>query len=262
MGDRGVDYQEIATQLFRAQTEGREVNKITVDYPELTVEDAYAIQAHVMALAERDGDSLVGWKMGLTSQAKQRSVGVHQPIFGRLTARMELVSNQVSMHGLIHPRLEPEIAFVLKKPLGGHRVTVRDVWAATECMMPAIEIIDSRYRDFSFTLVDVVADNASACQFYLSEQAFSPYDRLWDTTGVTMCQNGHLVQSGSAAAILGHPVRSVVQLTRMLALQEISLNAGAVILAGGITDAVPIAAGDVVQVRFDGLGDMVMAAGA
>lgn len=254
-----MDYDAIVTRLYEAQVKGREVDKITIDTPSLTVDDGYAIQARVAALREEAGDRPVGWKMGLTSEAKQRSVGVHEPIYGRLTEQMELVTNHLSMTGLIHPRLEPEIAFILKKPLGGPRVTVRDVWAATECVMPAVEIIDSRYRNFSFTLADVVADNASSSRFYLAEQAFSPYDRLWNAIGVTLSHNGQLAQNGSTAAVLGHPVRSVLGLCHMLAAQDLVLEAGSIVLTGGITEAVSLAVGDVVRVQYDGLGEITLA---
>ncbi|MBX6395457.1 MAG: fumarylacetoacetate hydrolase family protein [Alicyclobacillaceae bacterium] len=234
------------------------MKKLTLDHPDLTVEDAYRIQELCIRRALDEGDRLIGWKMGLTSRAKQVSVGVDEPIYGRLLASMELREPVLSVRGLIHPRVEPELAFVFKRALTGERVTAREVWAATECVVPAVEVIDSRYEQFSFTLVDVVADNASSARFYLADQAFSPYARSWEEIGVVLRKNGEVMQCGAGAAVLGHPVRSVVMLTRMLARIGASIEPGMVVLTGGITEAVPVQSGDRVDIGFEGLGTITL----
>jgi len=251
-----VDLQAIAEEIYFYQTSAEEMEKITVCQPSLSVVDAYEIQALGAQLAIKRGDRLIGWKMGLTSKVKQVSVGVEEPIYGRLLASMEMADPILNLEGLIHPRVEPEIAFVFKKELGGENVTPRDVWLATECIFPAVEVIDSRYRNFSFTLVDVVADNASSAKFMLGDQAFSPYLMSLDEVGVAMFRNGEVVQTGSGATVLGHPVRSVVELTKMLSRREMSIEPGMVVLTGGITEAVNVFDGDEMEVRFDKLGTM------
>ncbi|CAB3393567.1 2-keto-4-pentenoate hydratase [Kyrpidia spormannii] len=249
-----MDLEELAKRIAEHQRRGVAMKKLTLEYPDLTVEHAYRIQALTVEGHLAAGDRLVGWKMGLTSRAKQVSVGVEEPIYGRLLGSMELREPRLSVSGLVHPRVEPELAFVMKERLGSKAVTPRDVWNATECVIPAVEFIDSRYENFSFTLVDVVADNASSSKFYLGDQGFSPYDARWDEVGVVMRKNGAVVQTGAGAAVLGHPVRSVVMLTQMLSREDLVLEPGMVVLTGGITEAIPVTAGDVVQIAFDGLG--------
>ncbi len=247
---------EIANEIYRHQKEAEELEKITLRYDGLSVDDAYEIQRLCVEQALASGDSLVGWKMGLTSKAKQQSVGVDEAIYGRLLASMEMANPELSLEKLIHPRIEPEIAFVFKRKLEGPRVTPRDVWLATECIMPAVEVIDSRYKNFSFTLVDVVADNASGAKFFVADQAFSPYQFAWDEVGVVMKKNGEVMQTGAGAAVLGHPVRSIVELFQMLNRTGGSIEPGMVVLTGGITEAIHVYEGDRVSVEFDQLGEI------
>ncbi|ATY85436.1 4-oxalocrotonate decarboxylase [Kyrpidia spormannii] len=251
-----VDLDALAQRVNEHQRKGLAMRKLTLEYPELTVEQAYRIQALAVERELAAGDRLIGWKMGLTSRAKQVSVGVDEPIYGRLLGAMELKTPILSVTGLVHPRVEPELALVLKGRLEGDSITPRDVWRATECVVPALEVIDSRYENFSFTLVDVVADNASSSRFYLGEQGFSPYHTQWDEVGVVVRKNGTVVQTGAGAAVLGHPVRSVVMLAQMLAREGLALEPGMVILTGGITEAVSVAPGDRLQVAFDGLATL------
>lgn len=253
-----MNLQEIAYELYRHQQEGRELEKITIHHDGLTVDHAYEIQRLNIDNALAEGDRLVGWKMGLTSKAKQVSVGVDEALYGRLLHSMELFDSKLSLSGLIHPRVEPEIAFVMKHRLAGEDVTARDVWLATECVMPAVEVIDSRYKNFSFTLVDVVADNASSAKFLVADQAYSPYQFAWDQVGVVMKKNGEVTQTGSGAAVLGHPVRSVVELAHMLAREGEGIEPGMVVLTGGITEAIHLHTGDEVVVEFDGMGELYL----
>ena len=248
--------QEIADEIYQHQSQASELEKITLRYDGLTVDDAYEIQRLTIDNALRQGDGIVGWKMGLTSKAKQVSVGVDEAIYGRLLSSMELDSSELTLEGLIHPRVEPEIAFVFKKRLQGPKITPRDVWLATECVMPALEVIDSRYKNFSFTLIDVVADNASSAKFLVANQAYSPYQFQWDEVGVVMRRNGEVMQTGAGAAVLGHPVRSVVSLVEMLHRTGHAIEPGMVVLTGGIAEAIHIHPGDRIQVEFDQMGEI------
>lgn len=248
--------QEIVDEIYRHQTSAEELEKITLRYDGLTVDDAYEIQRLSIEKYISSGDKLIGWKMGLTSKAKQQSVGVDEAIYGRLLESMELTIPELSLKGLIHPRIEPEIAFVFKHKLEGSHITPRDVWLATECVMPAVEFIDSRYKNFSFTLVDVVADNASSAKFYVGDQGFSPYQFQWDQVGVVMKKNGEVMQTGAGAAVLGHPVRSVIEQVHMLHRIGACIEPGMIVLTGGITEAIHVRDGDRISVEFDGLGDL------
>ncbi|GEO25213.1 2-keto-4-pentenoate hydratase [Alicyclobacillus acidoterrestris] len=246
----------IADEIYQHQMTARELDKITLRYDGLTVDDAYAIQQLTIQKYTNQGDRLIGWKMGLTSKAKQQSVGVDEAIFGHLLESMELTNPEISLKGLIHPRVEPEIAFVFKHRLEGTRITPRDVWLATECVMPAVEVIDSRYKNFSFTLVDVIADNASSAKFYVADQAFSPYQFQLDKLGVVMCRNGEVAQTGAGAAVLGHPVRSIIEQVHMLSRIGKAIEPGMVVLTGGITEAIYIYDQDTISVEFEGMGDI------
>ncbi|QQE77720.1 2-keto-4-pentenoate hydratase [Alicyclobacillus sp. SO9] len=253
-----MDLNEIAQELTHHQQAAEELEKITLRYDGLAVEDAYEIQRLGIDSLIQQGDVMTGWKMGLTSKAKQQSVGVDEAIYGRLLRSMEMTGEELSLDGLIHPRVEPEIAFVFKHRLEGTDVTARDVWLATECVMPAVEVIDSRYKNFSFTLVDVVADNASSAKFVVANQAYSPYQYRLDEVGVVMRKNGEVVQTASGAAVLGHPVKSVVELAHMLSRTGDAIEPGMIVLTGGITEAVHVYEGDTVTAAFDNMGEITL----
>jgi 2-oxo-3-hexenedioate decarboxylase len=245
-----VELSTIAENIAFHQRSGTEMEKITLKYPNLSVSDAYDIQQICIENYYAKSDPMIGWKMGLTSKAKQKSVGVDEAIYGRLTKSMELHEHVLSLENLIHPRIEPEFAFVINKELQGEHITPRDVWMATECVFPAIEVIDSRYKNFSFTLVDVIADNASSSKFLLGNQAFHPYLVSWDQVEVAMYRNGEKVQQGVGAAVLNHPVRSIVELVKMISKKSLSIQPGMIILTGGITEAVEVHEGDTVEADF------------
>jgi 2-oxo-3-hexenedioate decarboxylase len=242
---------EIANEIHWHQKNVLEMDKITTRYAGLTLEDAYEIQKMNIIKDLQAGEQFVGWKMGLTSLAKQQSVGVNQPIYGRLLKSMKMIDGELSLEGLIHPRVEPEFAFLINKRLEGANVSEQDVWQATECIIPAVEIIDSRYRDFSFNLIDVVSDNASSAKFLLSEQSFSPSQFQWEKVQVTMKLNDKIVQEGKGSAVMGHPVRSVVELVKMLHSSGLCIEPGMIVLTGGITEAIHVSSGDLLEVEFD-----------
>jgi 2-oxo-3-hexenedioate decarboxylase len=251
-----MNINEIANEIHSHQKNGLELDKITTRYSKLTLEDAYEIQKINSEADVKAGNQFIGWKMGLTSLAKQQSVGVNQPIYGRLVKSMKMTGKELSLEGLIHPRLEPEFAFLINKRLEGANVSEEDVWEATECIMPAVEIIDSRYRDFSFNLIDVVADNASSAKFLISEQTFTPSQFQWEKIKVKMKLNDTLVQEGKGSDVLGHPVRSAVELVKMLHTSGLCVEPGMIVLTGGITEAIHVTSGDLIEVEFEQLGTM------
>jgi 2-oxo-3-hexenedioate decarboxylase len=251
-----VELSSIAEYIAFHQRSGIEMEKITLKYPHLSVSDAYEIQQICIEKYYDSNDLMIGWKMGLTSKAKQKSVGVDKPIYGRLTKSMELHEPVLPMDHHIHPRIEPEFAFVINKELKGENITPRDIWMATECVFPALEVIDSRYKNFSFTLIDVIADNASSSKFLLGNQAFDPYLVSWDKVEVAVYRNGERVKQGIGAAVLEHPVRSIVELVKMLHKKSLSIKPGMVILTGGITEAVEVHEGDTIEAEFGQLSKL------
>lgn len=242
----------LAARVDAAACTGTAIPQLSPEFPTLGVADAYEIQRLSIARRLARGERLVGVKMGLTSEAKMRQVGVDSVIWGRLTDAMQVpAGGTISMAGRVHPRVEPEIAFLLKRPLAGV-VTRAGALAAVEAILPAMEIIDSRYRNFRFNLVDVIADNASSSGFVLG--APCPADSEIADIAMAMSFDGAVVQSGSSAAILGDPVRALMEAARLVAEAGGDLPAGAIVLAGAATEAVPLKPGIRVRVEVAGLG--------
>jgi 2-oxo-3-hexenedioate decarboxylase len=246
--------QKTAVWLNAAELEKREVIRITENYPDLSIEEAYAIQERLVRLKLEAGFRIVGPKMGLTSRPKMQQMGVEEPIYGYIFDYMVAGNGELSMSELIHPKVEAEIAFVLGKDVEGPDVTAEEVLASTEYVLPALEIIDSRYKDFKFTLPDVIADNASSSRVFFGNQMKHPDKMELDLLGVTLKINGEIKDLGAGAAVLGHPANSVAMLANMLARKGQKLNKGEIILAGAITSAFMLTAGDSVVATFDGLG--------
>jgi 2-oxo-3-hexenedioate decarboxylase len=246
--------KELARFLVDAEIEKREVLKITNEHPELTVETAYEIQEQLVQIKLEEGHQIVGPKMGLTSQAKMKQMNVNDPIYGYIFDYMVVNGQEISMQDFIHPKVEAEIAFILGKDIEGPGMTGAQVLAATEYVVPALEIIDSRYENFNFTLPDVIADNASSSKVVFGSQIRRPEQFELDLLGVTLHINGQMKDLGAGAAVVGHPANSVAMLANMLAKKGLKLKAGQIILTGGITGAVMLSVGDSVSAKFDGLG--------
>ncbi|SFK17461.1 2-keto-4-pentenoate hydratase [Brevibacillus centrosporus] len=251
--DRTVAKQ-IARYLVSAEEDRQEVSRITLEHPELSVEDGYQIQEELVLIKLEAGYEIVGPKMGLTSQAKMKQMNVNEPIYGYVFNYMVATGQEISMRDFIHPKVEAEIAFVLGKDIEGSGVTGAQVLAATEYVLPALEIIDSRYENFQFTLPDVIADNASSSKVVFGTKLGRPNDFELDLVGVTLSINGKIKDLGAGAAVVGHPAHSVAMLANMLARKGLKLKAGQTILTGGITGAVMLHVGDAVSAKFDGLG--------
>ena len=219
---------------------------------ELSLADAYAIQSASIQRRVSRGERRVGVKMGFTSRAKMVQMGIDDVIWGRLSSAMQVEEGApLKFARFVHPRVEPELAFVLKKPLSGD-ATLVEALAAVEAVAPALEIIDSRYRNFKFSLPDVIADNASSSGFVLGP--WCRPDQDFSNLGLTLCIDGRVVQVGSTAAILGHPLRSLVAAARLSADAGEPLQAGWVVMAGGATPAEWIQPGQYVSVEMEALG--------
>ncbi|MDD3446890.1 MAG: fumarylacetoacetate hydrolase family protein [Zavarzinia sp.] len=218
----------------------------------ITVDEAYAVQTLSMARRRARGEHRVGVKMGLTSRTKMIQVGVDEVIWGRLTDAMRVDEGGIVKRSrYVHPRAEPELAFLMKHRLSG-KVTPVEALAAVEAIAPAIEIIDSRYADFKFALPDVVADNASSSGFVVGE--WHARDIAFDNLGVVLEIDGRVKQVASTAAILGHPLRSLVAAAEMVSRVGEALEPGAIVMAGGITAAEPLAPGMHVRASIERLG--------
>ena len=244
--------EHLAQRVDHAARSGETLTMLTADHPELDIDTAYLIQRRSVARRLERGERLVGMKMGLTSTAKMQQMGVHDPIYGHLTDGMILpLGGKLSLTGLVHPRVEPEVAFTLSSDLSGP-VTLEQAQAAIGAVHTAVEVIDSRYTDFKFTLIDVVADNTSACRYVLSEGVPVGDLDLGDLAIELRIGVRERLQ-GSSRAILDHPLNSLARLAAMLDQHGEGLSAGQTVLAGAATAAVYVEAGDHVEVTVEGL---------
>jgi 2-oxo-3-hexenedioate decarboxylase len=243
---------EYAELLDEAARLGNEVPQFDTEN-KLSLEDAYAIQKASIDRRLNRGQRRVGVKMGFTSRAKMIQMGLSDVIWGRLTDAMQVEEGgSIELKGYVHPRAEPELAFLLKRPLTGD-VTGPEALAAVEAIAPAIEIIDSRYKDFKFTLPEVIADNASSSSFVIG--AWHDPKTDFSNLGLTLSMDGKTVQVGSTAALLGNPLRSLVAAARVSAQAGEPLQAGWIVMAGGATPAEWIKPGQYVSVQMEGLGE-------
>ncbi len=242
---------ELAAEADEAARTGTAIAQFTHSQS-LTVEEAYEVQAQSFARRLERGEEMVGIKMGLTSKAKMIQVGVDEVIWGRLSNAMRVTDGgEVSIGGYVHPRVEPEIAFVMRAPLSG-KVSAAEAMSAVEAVAPAVEIIDSRFENFKFSLSDVVADNSSSSGFVVGDWC-DPRTSI-KNLGMVLEHNGRPAEIGSSAAILGDPVRSLVEASRMVGEAGLQLLPGWIVLAGGATAAVPLEVGSTYRNVVESLG--------
>jgi 2-oxo-3-hexenedioate decarboxylase len=248
---------QLAELLENAELSAQAVAQISLAHPDITEADGYAIQHEIRRRKMARGTQIVGMKAGLTSRAKMKQVGVENPSYGFLADYFAVPDGgEVERIKLIHPRVEPEIAFVLKKALRGPGCHIGSVLAATDFVMPALEIIDSRYQNFKFDFPSVVADNSSSSRFVLGGRARPVEDLDLRTIGMVMERNGKPFSFGAGAAVLGHPALAVALVVNLLARRDEGLEAGTMILTGGITEAVACDVGDHVSLRMQDLGSV------
>lgn len=253
------DIVRLCERIEGAQTRAYAIPRLTDEYPGMTIGDGYAVQLELRKRFLAAGHKQVGWKAGLTSKAKMIQMGVDVPSIGFLTDRMARPENSaITTSDLVHPRVECEIAFVMKKTLQGPGCTLQDVLDATDYVLPAVEIIDSRFSGFKFDLASVIADNGSSARFVGGGRARYPGDVDLRALGVVMEKNGEIVTMGAAAAVLGHPANAIAMLVNILGELGEVLPAGSFVMSGGITEAVAVQPGDSVIARFQDLGSVSM----
>lgn len=242
---------EIAHTLDKAAASATSVEQISLSQ-KITLAEAYEIQKLSIEQRFERGEKLVGYKMGFTSKAKMLQMSVDDLIWGRLTDAMEIKADQeIDVSDYVHPRAEPEIAFLLKAPLSGI-VTKEEALAAVDAIAPAIELIDSRYTNFKFSLTDVVADNSSSSGFLIGP--WLPSDSNIDDLVMDLKVDSKIVATGSSNDILDHPINSLVEAARCIGAVGLELKAGQIILAGAATAAVAIKPNQTISVDVANLG--------
>ncbi|MDQ1627041.1 MAG: 2-keto-4-pentenoate hydratase [Actinomycetota bacterium] len=248
-------HREAADRLLEAYESRQAIPPLVQSYPGLGLEDAYAIQALQVDVWEKAGRVLQGRKVGLTSAAMQRQMGVDQPDFGVLRDDMFYAEHQpIDMAAFIAPRVEPEVAFVLGRDLSGPGVTVAQAAAAVDFVLPALEIIDSRISDWKISIVDTIADNASSGGVVLGSRPVRLTAVDLRLAGCNLYGNGDLVATGAGGAVLGSPLISLAWLANTLGEHGIGLGAGQVVLPGSVTAAQPVSPADTWSATFAGLG--------
>ncbi len=243
-------------ELYEALLARRTLAPLTERWPEITIADAYHVSLRMVNRRLSAGEKIIGKKIGVTSKVVQEALGVHQPDFGYLTDKM-IFPNGGPMpigEGLIQPRAEGEIAFMLKKDLKGPGVTDEDVLAATDYVMACFEIVDSRIRDWKVKIEDTVADNASCGWFVLGDERVSPVGLDFPNLHMKVIKNGKPLSEGKGSAALGSPVHCVRWLANTLGEFGIPLSAGDVVLSGSLVPLEPVKPGDEMSLEVDGVG--------
>jgi len=249
------DLRRLAADLYTAERRSAPIEPLSARHPGLGVAEAYEVQLEGVRLRVADGDQVRGHKVGLTARVMQQQFGVTQPDFGHLLASMFHPEGEpLPVDALIAPRVEPEVAFMLARPLEGPGVTVADVLSATAFLMPALEIIDSRIANWKISIADTVADNASSARVVLGGKRTRIDDVDPRLIGVVLRRNGEVVETGASGAVLGNPAYAVAWLANTICSHGGVLREGDVIMPGTCTRAVDMSPGDTVRADFDQLG--------
>jgi 2-keto-4-pentenoate hydratase len=248
---------EAATRLLAAYETKEPIAPLTATYEDIGLDDAYAVQLAQVAERTAQGRTVRGHKVGLTSRAMQELLGVDEPDYGHLYDDFFHPEHEpIPTAPFLQPRIEPEIGFVLKASLQGPGVTVADALAAIDYVVPSLEIVDSRIKDWKITLLDTIADNASSGAAVLGATHTPVHAFDLALSECVLTRNGEVVGSGTGAAVLGSPVNALVWLANTLGARGVALEAGHVILPGAVCAMVPVHPGDTFTATFSGLGSV------
>ena len=256
---------ELAARLDRAERDREQISQFSREMPDMTIDDAYAVQRAWVDMKLARGARLAGHKIGLTSRAMQRASNITEPDYGALLDDMFFESgNEIPMARFIEPRVEVELAFVLERRLEGPGCTLFEVLNATDHVVPAIEIIDARIvrvdpeTGVTRKVFDTISDNAADAGVVIGGRPFRPHDVDMRWAAAVLYKNGVIEESGVAAAVLNHPANGVAWLANKLAPHGVSLEPGQVILSGSFTAPVFVAAGDTIHTDYGPLGAVTM----
>jgi 2-keto-4-pentenoate hydratase len=247
----------LAQNLRNAELNLKAIEALTSAYPDMSVADAYMIQRIAVEERVRNGGIVVGKKVGLTSRAMQVALGVSEPDFGHLFADM-LFDEEIAVpvSGLLQPRIEAEIAFIMGEDMKGPGVSLADVLRTAVAVVPSFEIIDSRIADWKIKIQDTIADNGSSAGFVLGSKLIPANAVDLKYVGLVLQKNGSIIDTAAGAAVMGHPAKAVAWLANALAVMDIGLKKGEVVLSGSFTKAFAVEAGDVFTASFGGLGSV------
>ena len=252
-----------AKRLHKAEKKRQQVDATTVSHPKMTIDDAYKIQKNWMDIKKKEGRKVVGHKIGLTSRAMQKNMGIDEPDFGTLLDDMVFEEGStINSADFLDPKIEVELAFILNKELKGENVSVTDVLNATDYVVPALELIAARsYRlnpktGYRRTVRDTISDNAANAGIILGGRPMRPDDLDLRWVGAMMSRNGVIEESGVSGAVLNHPAKGIAWLAKKYAPLKLSLKPGQIILAGSFTRPVDIMSGDTFTVDYGKMGSI------
>ncbi len=254
---------QAANRLDEAEKNRLQIRQFSLDYPDISIEDAYAIQKAWVDIKLANGRKLIGHKIGLTSRAMQVSSNITEPDYGALLDDMRFEEgSDIPFHRFIVPRVEVELAFILGKPLRGPDCTIFDVLDATDYVIPALEIIDARIQQIdpqtkvTRKVFDTISDNAANAGIILGGRAIRPHELDLRRIPAILYRNGVIEESGVSAAVLNHPAKGVAWLANKLSPYDVTLEAGQIILGGSFTRPVNANPGDTFHVDYDQLGSI------
>ena len=256
-------HRDAALRLYAAERSRQQIRMLSLEHPDMTMADAYAVQRAWRDIVLARGGRLVGHKIGLTSKAMQAAIGIDTPDSGFLTQDMVFPDGgEVPVSRFIGLRVEAELAFMLKAPLAGDGLTVEDVIAATDYVSPALELLDTRIfrvdpqTKRTRTVYDTIADNAANAGIVMSARRFDPRELDLRWCGAIVVKNGEVEETGLAAGVLGHPARGIVWLASRLAQTNQSLQPGEILLSGSFIRPLEVGRGDHVVADYGPLGDV------
>lgn len=251
-------YERLSSALKQAKKTGIAIGAVSKENPELGIDDAYAIQLLNIGREVAEGRRVTGKKIGLTSLAMQNMLGVDRPDFGHLLDSMEVRDGTVKRNSLQQPKVEGELAFVLKEDLSGPGVTAEDVLKATEYVVPSIEVVDSRIANWKINLIDTIADNASSGMYIEGKERLDP--KMTDLLSIRMklYRNGEYVNEGVGSDVLGDPAYAVAWLANTLSEYGVVLKKGEIILSGAFTAALSAEVGDTFTAVYEGIGEVTV----
>jgi len=253
--------QAAAERLYQAEVDRRQIPALTLQHPEMTMADAYAVQKAWVDRKIEDGRSVIGYKVGLTSRAMQMAVNIDQPDYGVLLNDMLFEDGAtLKASDFLDPRIEVELAFILNKPLFGENVSIFDVYNATDYVIPSLELIAARCMrtdpetGYTRKVYDTIADNAANAGIVLGGRPIKPAEMDLRWAGAALYLNGQIEETGLASGVLGHPAKGISWVCKRFAPHGVGLEPGQIILAGSFTRPVPVKAGDTIHADFGPLG--------
>lgn len=255
-----VDKKDIiraSSMLEKASDTQIPIEPLTEALADLSIEEAYKVQRENIDKKIKAGKSVVGKKIGLTSVAMQKMLGVDSPDYGIIMD--DMIADEetpLSLKNFLQPKIEAELAFILKEDIKGPGVTISQVMQSTEGIMASFEIIDSRIKDWKIKLPDTIADNASSAMIILGSKIVPIADINLKYTGLVFEKNGEIIDTAAGAAVLGHPALAVAWLANEMSKYNVELKKGEIILAGAFTKAIEVSEGDIFTATFDGIGNV------